>query len=97
MVEKLTSGNSSGGHSCSHLVSHGLRVFKCLLAYSKPAVMCILLSSGFRLAILHKGLIGGVLQRWLSFWKVLQSPQSTMAQDEAQMQTREADGSSLIY
>ncbi|XP_062300437.1 high mobility group nucleosome-binding domain-containing protein 5-like [Scomber scombrus] len=23
----------------------------------------------------HKGLIGGVLQRWLSFWKVLQSPQ----------------------
>ena len=24
----------------------------------------------------HKGLIGGVLQRWLSFWKVLPSPQS---------------------
>jgi hypothetical protein len=23
----------------------------------------------------HKGLIGGVLQRWLSFWKVLPSPQ----------------------
>ena len=22
----------------------------------------------------HKGLIGGVLQRWLSFWKVLPSP-----------------------
>ena len=25
----------------------------------------------------HKGLISGVLQRWLSFWKVLSSPQST--------------------
>ena len=24
--------------------------------------------------IYHKGLIGGVLQRWLSFWKVLPSP-----------------------
>jgi hypothetical protein len=25
--------------------------------------------------IYHKGLIGGVLQRWLSFWKVLPSSQ----------------------
>ena len=27
------------------------------------------------LPLYHKGLIGGVLQRWLSFWKVLPSPQ----------------------
>ena len=37
--------------------------------------MCLLLRSGFCLALYHKGLIGGVLQRWLSFWKVLPSPQ----------------------
>ena len=35
-----------------HLVSHGLRVFRCLLANSKRAVMCLLLRSGFRLATL---------------------------------------------
>ena len=35
--------------------------FRCLLAFVCP--------------LYHKGLIGGVLQRWLSFWKVLPSPQ----------------------
>ena len=34
------------------LVSNGLRVFKCLLANSKRAVMCLLLRSGFHLATL---------------------------------------------
>ena len=52
-----------------NVVSRGLRVFRCLLANSKWAGMCLLMKSG------HKGLIGGVLQRWLSFWKVLPSPQ----------------------
>ena len=33
-------------------VSHGLRVFRCLLENSKWAVMCLLLRSGFRLATL---------------------------------------------
>ena len=33
-----------------NLVSHGLRVFRCLLENSKGAVMCHLLRSGFRLA-----------------------------------------------
>ena len=33
-----------------HLVSHGLRVFGCLLANFKRAVMYLLLRSGFRLA-----------------------------------------------
>ena len=27
----------------------------------------------------HKGLLGRVLQRWLSFWKVLPSPQNSRA------------------
>jgi hypothetical protein len=31
-------------------VSHGVRVFRCLLANSKWAVMCLLLRGGFRLA-----------------------------------------------
>ncbi|KAK6315699.1 hypothetical protein J4Q44_G00132230 [Coregonus suidteri] len=57
-----------------NLVSHGLRVFRFLFANSKRAVMCLLLRSGFR-PLYHKGLIGGVLQRCLSFWKVLPSPQ----------------------
>ena len=35
--------------SSDHLVSHGLRVFRCLLENSKRAVMCLLLKSGFRL------------------------------------------------
>ena len=35
-----------------NLVSHGLRVFRCLLANSKRAVMCLLLRSCFRLATL---------------------------------------------
>jgi hypothetical protein len=30
-----------------NLVSHGLRVFRCLLAKSKRAVMCLLLRSGY--------------------------------------------------
>jgi hypothetical protein len=33
-----------------NLVSHGLRVFRCLLANSKRVVMCLLLRSGFHLA-----------------------------------------------
>jgi hypothetical protein len=40
------------------------------LIVSKRAVMCLLLRSGFVWPFYHKGLIGGVLQRWLSFWKV---------------------------
>ena len=47
-----------------NLISHGLRVFRFLLANSKWAVW----------PLYHKGLIGGVLQSWLSFWKVLPSP-----------------------
>ena len=35
-----------------NLVSHGLRVFRCLLTNSKRAVMCLLLRSVFRLATL---------------------------------------------
>ena len=35
-----------------NLVSHGLRVFRCLLANSKRAVMCLLLRRGFHLATL---------------------------------------------
>ena len=35
-----------------NLVSHGLRVIRCLLANSKQAVMCLLLRSGFCLATL---------------------------------------------
>ena len=35
-----------------NLVSHGLRVFRCLLENSKRAVMCLLLMSGFCLATL---------------------------------------------
>ena len=35
-----------------YLVSHGLRVFMCLLANCKRAVMCLLLRNGFRLATL---------------------------------------------
>ena len=35
-----------------NLVSLGVRVFMCLLANSKRAVMCLLLRSGFRLATL---------------------------------------------
>ena len=56
--------------------SHGLWVFRCLLANSKWAVMCLLLRSGLSLATLPKGLIGGVPQRWFSICKVLPSPQS---------------------
>ena len=41
--------------------------FKCLLANSKRAVMCILLRSHFRLATLPSRPDGGVLQRRLSF------------------------------
>jgi hypothetical protein len=37
-----------------NLVTHGLRVFRCLLANSKRAVMCLLLRSGFCLATLPK-------------------------------------------
>ena len=49
------------------LVSHCLSVFRCLLANSKWAVMCL-----FNLGVVsvwplyRKGLIGGVLQRWFS-------------------------------
>ena len=32
-------------------------------------------------ALYHKGLIGGVQQRWLSFWKVLPSPQRSSVSD----------------
>ena len=39
------------------------------MANSKQGVMCLLLRSGFLLATLP------VWQRWLSFWKVLPSPQ----------------------
>ena len=35
-----------------NLVSHGLRVLRCLLANSKRAIMRLLLRSGFRLATL---------------------------------------------
>ena len=37
--------------------------FGCLLANTKRAVMCLVLRSGFRLPLFHKGLVGGVLQR----------------------------------
>ena len=50
--------------------------FRCLLANSRRAVMCLLLRSGFRLATLPYRPDGGVLEKWLSFWKVLLSPQS---------------------
>jgi hypothetical protein len=45
-----------------------------LFANSKQAVMCLLLRSGFRLASVWPLYHKLVLQRWLSFWKVLQSP-----------------------
>ena len=35
--------------------------------------MCLLLRSGSVWPSYHKGLIGGVLQRWLSFWKCFES------------------------
>ena len=47
-----------------NLVSHGLRVFMCLLSISKLAGMCLLLRNGFVTPLYHKGLIGGGLQRW---------------------------------
>ena len=37
-----------------NLVPHGLKVFRCLLANSKRPVMCLLLRSDFRLAILRQ-------------------------------------------
>ena len=50
--------------------------FRCILANSRGAAMCLLLRSGFRTwPLYHSGLIGGLLQIWLSFWKVLLSPQ----------------------
>jgi hypothetical protein len=53
------------------VVSDGLRVFSklhtdCHVPFTKEW-----LPPGHY----HKGLIGGMLQRWLSFWKVLPSPQ----------------------
>ena len=53
-------------------VSHDLRIFRCLLANSKQAVYWGVASVW---PLYHKGLIDGVLQSWLSFWKVLPSPQ----------------------
>ncbi|KAI9527341.1 hypothetical protein NQZ68_031479 [Dissostichus eleginoides] len=41
------------------------------------AFMCLLVKSGF-LPLYRKGLIGGVLQRWLSFWKVLPLHRGTL-------------------
>ena len=58
-----------------NLVSHDLRVL--LIPFGKLQECCHVpfteewLSSGHY----HKGLIGGMLQRWLSFWEVLLSPQ----------------------
>ena len=49
--------------------------FRCLLANSKWAVMYHLLRSGFIWPSYHKDPDGWELQRWLFFWKVLQSPQ----------------------
>jgi hypothetical protein len=58
------------------LVSHGLRVLKCLLANSTRAVAhAFYWGMASIWPLYHKGLIGGVLQRWLSFWKVLPLPQ----------------------
>ena len=41
-----------GFNRAENLVSHGLRVFRCLLVNSKQAVIFLLLRSGFHLAIL---------------------------------------------
>lgn len=51
-----------------NVVSHGLRVLQ--LPFGKPQV-CSFIS-----LVYHTGLIGGVLQNWLYFWKVLLSSQS---------------------
>ena len=56
-------------------VSHGLRVFRYLLANSKWLSCAFYCGVASVWPLYHKGLIGGVLQRWLSFWKVLPSPQ----------------------
>ena len=45
--------------------------FRCLLANSKRAVMCPFTEKWHPSRHYHEGLIGGVLQRWSSFWKVL--------------------------
>ncbi|KAI3364025.1 hypothetical protein L3Q82_010784, partial [Scortum barcoo] len=65
-----------------NFVSHGLREsFRCILANSKMhQAGCHVPSTQEWLLLFwplyHTGLIGGLLQRWLSFWKVLLSLQS---------------------
>jgi hypothetical protein len=54
-----------------NLVSHGLRPFFELQVGCHVTFIEEWLLSGHY----HKGLIGRVLYRWLSFWKVLPSPQ----------------------
>jgi hypothetical protein len=58
-----------------NLVSHGLRVL--LVPFSKLQADCHVLFTEEWLPSghYHKSLIGGGLQRWLSFCKVLPSPQ----------------------
>jgi hypothetical protein len=54
------------------LVSHGLRVF-----WQTPSGLSCVFYWGVASVwpLYYKGLIAGVQQRWLSFWKVLPSPQ----------------------
>ena len=52
-----------------------LMVFRCLLANSSGLSCAFYWGVASVWPLYHKGLIGGVLQRWLSFWKVLPSPQ----------------------
>ena len=59
-----------------NFVSHGLRVLQVHFGKLQACFPCAFyqgLASVW--ALYHTGLIGGLLQRWLSFWKVLLSPQ----------------------
>ena len=58
-----------------NLVSHGLRVL--WVPFGKLQAGCHAFYWGVASfwSLYNKGMIGGVLQRWLSFWKVLPSPQ----------------------
>jgi hypothetical protein len=59
-----------------NVVSHGLIVFRCLWQTISGLSCAFYLRVASVWPLYHKCLIGGVLQRWLSFWKVLSSPQS---------------------
>jgi len=59
-----------------NFISHGLRVFQVPFGKLQVGYHVPFTEEWVPSGLYHTGLIGGVLQKWLSFWKVLLSPQS---------------------